>query len=63
MNFEYCLKQCPIGKIASSTFLKLNESAIQGAIIFSVFTDNCFETCPYKTKLRVDMEVIKDENN
>lgn len=51
MNYEYCLSNCPIGKVSSKTFLNLNDSAIQGAIIFSEFTFNCYKTCPYKAEL------------
>ena len=62
MNHEYCLDKCPIGKVASKTFLKLNESVIHGAIIFSEFTFNCRKTCPYKAELS-KMEANKDETN
>lgn len=56
MKHEYCLDKCSIGKAASKVFLNLNESAIQGALIFSEFTFNCCKTCPYKAEL-LKMEV------
>ena len=62
MNYEYCLYKCPIGKVASKNFLSLNDSAIQGAIIFSEFTFNCYKTCPYKAEL-LKMEANKNETN
>jgi hypothetical protein len=51
LNIEYCLKQCPIGKEASKTFLNINDSAIAAAFIFSDFTNNCFKTCPFKLEI------------
>lgn len=60
MNYVYCLQKCPIGKAASKTFLSLNDSAIQGAIIFGEFTFNCYKTCPYKAEL-LNVEANKNE--
>lgn len=62
MTHTYCLDTCPIGKKASKIFLSLNESAIQGAIIFSEFTFNCYKTCPYKAEI-LKMEAIRNATN
>ena len=62
MNHEYCLDKCSIGKAASKVFLNLNESAIQGALIFSEFTFNCRKTCPYKAEI-LKMEAIRNATN
>lgn len=50
MDINYCRKICSIGKAKSEEFLDRNNSAYDAAIDFLVFTDKCFETCPFKDK-------------
>lgn len=49
MDITYCFEMCSIGKAASDKFLDLNNSAIDAAIDFGSFTENCFKTCPHKS--------------
>lgn len=57
MNADYCNRRCPIGKAARETFLELNESIFGAVRDFDVFTENCFKTCPYKAKHKIENEV------
>ena len=48
LNIKYCCEQCGIGSTRSDEFLKINNSAIDAAIDFQIFTTECFKTCPHK---------------
>jgi hypothetical protein len=48
LDITYCYEECPIGKAACEELLKLNNSAIDAAIDFDIFTENCFKTCLHK---------------
>jgi hypothetical protein len=50
VNSKFCFEKCSIGKAASDVYLDLNNSAIDAALDFDTFTDNCFKTCPYKSE-------------
>lgn len=51
MNFMYCLKTCKKGQEASKKFLDENNSAFDAVIDFQFFTDDCYNTCPFKAEL------------
>lgn len=56
MNIVYCNEICTIGSAARNKFLEVNNSALDAAMDFRFFIDNCFETCPHKD------EHVKIEN-
>ena len=49
MNIRYCNEHCCIGQAAKEKFLDVNNSAIDAAMDFRFFIDNCFKTCPHKS--------------
>lgn len=49
MDITYCYNKCTIGKAASDDFLANHNSAVDAAIEFNFFTQNCFKICPYKS--------------
>lgn len=61
MIFDYCHKKCDIGKKASENFLMNCESAIDAAIDFRDFVNECLKNCPHKKN--DSKKVIKEENN
>lgn len=50
MDITYCNDECPIGKVAREKFLADNNSALDAAMDFRFFTDNCFKACLYKAE-------------
>ena len=50
MDITYCHERCQIGKAASEKFLNMNNSVLDAAFDFQLFTENCFKTCPYKAE-------------
>lgn len=51
MDFSYCNTECPIGKQASENFLRSNGSALDAAMDFSYFIEECSKTCNNKEAL------------
>lgn len=50
LNIKYCCEKCPLGIAKSERLLAENNSAIDAAIDFSFFIDECLKTCMYKNK-------------
>ena len=48
MDLTYCHKHCQKGNAASREFLDRNNSAADAGFDFILFTQKCFETCPYR---------------
>ena len=48
MNIKYCFEQCKTGQDVSDKLIDKNNSAIDAAIDFGIYVDECYKTCPYK---------------
>ena len=55
LNLTFCNNECSKGQAAKEQFLANNNSAFDAIIDFWHFTDECFNTCPYKEQHNSDI--------
>ena len=63
MDLNFCSIECEKGRKAVSKFLLKNNSAYDAFIDFKYFIEECIKTCPYREKVKANLDTAQVKEN